>query len=331
MSNSDLISVIIPVYKSEKYINRCVESIIKQTYKNIEIILVDDGSPDNCPQICDDWVKKDSRIKVIHKKNGGAFSARLEGVKNSSGEYIGFVDSDDWIDTDMYEFLLDLMQTHNADISAAGFRIVNEYEERAVGETEQTEAQISLYDFEGIIKNFQKNDLWSLCNKLYKRKLFDSLPELPMDLVFSEDMMMNYFLYKQINRIVISNTVKYNYYRHGDSAIAGVITYNIIDDSVKAYNIVDEDFDKSSTAYPYLLSLKVLNDMFLINSVIRNNKCLDRYEMLRRDILKNKKYVFSKKCANMFSLKHKIGVILLMIAPKLYNKTILIRRSVRGY
>lgn len=144
-------------------------------------------------------------------------------------------------------------------------------------------------------------------------------------------MLMNYFLYKQVNKLVVSNLVKYSYFRHADSAIAGGLTYNIVDDSILAYKIIDDDFDKKSPAYPYSISLKILNDMFLINSIIRNNKCFDRYDKLRKDILIHKKYVFSKKCKNIFSLRHKIGIILLMIAPKFYNKTILLRSSLRGY
>ena len=102
----DLISVIVPIYNVEKYINKCVDSIINQTYKNLEIILVDDGSPDNCPQICDEYATKDKRIKVIHKENGGLPAARNSGVKIASGEYITFVDGDDWIDINMYSNMM---------------------------------------------------------------------------------------------------------------------------------------------------------------------------------------------------------------------------------
>ena len=105
MNNHDnsLISVIIPVYKVEKYLSKCVESIINQTYKNLEIILVNDGSPDNCGEICDEYAKKDSRIKVIHKENGGLSDARNAGIEIASGQYIAFVDSDDYIASNMYE------------------------------------------------------------------------------------------------------------------------------------------------------------------------------------------------------------------------------------
>lgn len=108
MNQPELISIIVPVYKVEKYLDKCVESIVEQTYKNLEIILVDDGSPDNCSAMCDEWAQKDSRIKVIHKENGGLSSARNAGLDACTGDYIGFVDSDDWIEPDMYEYLLNI-------------------------------------------------------------------------------------------------------------------------------------------------------------------------------------------------------------------------------
>ena len=106
-----LISIIVPVYKVEKYLNRCVESIVKQTYSNLEIILVDDGSQDQCPVMCDAWMEKDNRIKVVHKKNGGLSDARNAGMKISKGEFIGFVDSDDLIDHNMYQLLYEILST----------------------------------------------------------------------------------------------------------------------------------------------------------------------------------------------------------------------------
>ena len=105
----DLISVIVPVYKVEPYLDRCVQSIVDQTYGNLEIILVDDGSPDNCPAMCDAWAEKDSRIKVIHKENGGQADARNVGMAVATGEYVAFVDSDDWIDIRMYQRMHEAM------------------------------------------------------------------------------------------------------------------------------------------------------------------------------------------------------------------------------
>lgn len=119
-----LISVIVPVYKVEPYLDRCVESIVNQTYKNLEIILVDDGSPDNCPAMCDAWAEKDSRIKVIHKENGGLSDARNAGMSLASGELMGFVDSDDWISPDMYRLLYERMIIDKSDIAACGVEMV---------------------------------------------------------------------------------------------------------------------------------------------------------------------------------------------------------------
>ena len=100
-----LISVIVPVYKVELYLRQCVDSLLAQTYSNLEIILVDDGSPDGCPAICDEYARKDSRVRVIHKPNGGLSDARNVGLDAARGEYIGFIDSDDWVMPDMYEYL----------------------------------------------------------------------------------------------------------------------------------------------------------------------------------------------------------------------------------
>lgn len=126
MKMSDLISVIVPVYKVEEYLDRCVESIVNQTYTNLEIILVDDGSPDNCPQMCDEWAKKDNRIKVIHKENGGLSDARNAGLDIAQGEYVGFVDSDDYIHSKMYELLYKSIISNNSDMSICDTRIVDE-------------------------------------------------------------------------------------------------------------------------------------------------------------------------------------------------------------
>lgn len=117
---SDLISIIIPIYKVEEYLDECIISVVNQTHKNLEIILVDDGSPDNCPAMCDDWAKKDERIRVIHKLNGGLSDARNAGINIASGEYIAFVDSDDYIKPDMMEKLYTAICQENADIAACG-------------------------------------------------------------------------------------------------------------------------------------------------------------------------------------------------------------------
>ena len=120
--NKPLISVIVPVYKVEKYLERCVKSICAQTYQNLEIVLVDDGSPDQCGEMCDMFAKQDSRIRVVHKENGGLSDARNAGLDVMTGDYVGFVDSDDWIEPDMYQVLYERLIKEKAEISCCGMK-----------------------------------------------------------------------------------------------------------------------------------------------------------------------------------------------------------------
>lgn len=120
-----LVSIVLPIYNVENYLDRCISSVVDQTYKNLEIILVDDGSPDSCPEKCEDWAKKDERIKVIHKENAGLGYARNTGIENASGEYICFFDSDDYIATDTIEKTYESVKKNNADIGIFGFSTVD--------------------------------------------------------------------------------------------------------------------------------------------------------------------------------------------------------------
>ncbi len=123
---SDLVSIVVPIYNVERFLTKCVNSIVNQTYKNLEIILVDDGSPDNCPRMCDEWASKDSRIKVVHKKNEGLGFARNTGIENASGKYIMFFDSDDYIDTTLVEKCMSAKIENNADLVWFSMSDVNE-------------------------------------------------------------------------------------------------------------------------------------------------------------------------------------------------------------
>lgn len=120
------VSIVVPIYKVEKYLNQCIESIVNQTYKNLEIILVDDGSPDNCPKICDEWAKKDKRIKVIHKDNQGLGMARNTGIENATGDYICFFDSDDYVSTELVDKCVNKMEKYKTDFVVYGFCDVTE-------------------------------------------------------------------------------------------------------------------------------------------------------------------------------------------------------------
>ena len=136
------ISVIVPVYKVEKYLDRCVKSIIGQTYPDFELILVDDGSPDKCPQMCDEWAKKDKRIRVLHKENGGLSSARNAGLRVARGEYVHFIDSDDWIELDLYENILNLFKIYTS-AQIVQFGSIEVHKQVKI---RQPEERIELYD-----------------------------------------------------------------------------------------------------------------------------------------------------------------------------------------
>ena len=120
----DKVSIIVPIYKVEKELDRCVRSLLGQTYKNIEIILINDGSPDSCPQLCEKYARKDRRIKVVHKENGGLSSARNRGLEVAEGQYISFVDGDDWVEPDFIEALINNLKREKADISIIGYTMI---------------------------------------------------------------------------------------------------------------------------------------------------------------------------------------------------------------
>lgn len=174
-----LISVVVPIYKTEKYLQQCVDSILNQTYKELEIILVNDGSPDNCHAICNEYALKDCRIKVIHKENGGLISSRKAGVEIAKGEYIGFVDSDDWIENNMYERLIEPIKNFQSEIISV--KNILEFEYGQIKEHVEKD-NTGLYNKEKIREFIIPKMLWngklggrdfniSLCNKLFKKEI----------------------------------------------------------------------------------------------------------------------------------------------------------------
>ncbi|MGN2337052.1 glycosyltransferase family 2 protein [Clostridium cagae] len=213
-----LVSVIVPIYKVEKYLIRCVESIQKQTYKNLEIILVDDGSPDSCGKMCDELAKKDKRIKVIHKVNGGLSDARNVGIEVAKGEYLAFVDSDDWLDLDMIELLYNLCEQRDAEIAECSYR--NLYMDGIIEETRCTAEIIeadSLLALEGMLDwKYFKPVAW---NKLYKKSVFKDV-RYPKGKIHEDEFTTYKYIYNA-NKIVYVDVSKYNYDRRRVDSITG--------------------------------------------------------------------------------------------------------------
>ncbi len=240
--NKGLISVIIPIYKVEQYLDKCIKSVVNQTYQNLEIILVDDGSPDKCPAICDKWKKIDNRIKVIHKPNGGLSDARNAGLKLATGDYIAFVDSDDYIDEDMYEFLVNQISLSNADIAICNLDYVD-----INGKIMKnvTTGNNGCFTSKEILAKWCGEDfvyyvvVW---NKLYKRKCWDNV-YFPKGKI-NEDNFVMYRVFFNSNNIVCSKERKYKYVQRNDSIMSNVINskkYNEVQAICEAYNFYQEN------------------------------------------------------------------------------------------
>ncbi len=214
----ETISVIIPVYKVEEYLDRCVESVLCQTYKELEIWLVDDGSPDGCPEMCDEWAKKDSRIKVIHKKNGGLSDARNAALDVITGKYVCFVDSDDWISETALEDMYDALVSFDTEISMGNIYHVDEkgnYTELFV----PTDKKLLLENDEILTVLNRPN----ACGKLYCSELFKTV-RYPVGKLY-EDVFTWHKILSQVNKIVFTGKINYYYLVRSDSIMHG--EYNI--------------------------------------------------------------------------------------------------------
>lgn len=206
-----LISVIVPIYKVEPYLKKCVDSILTQTYKNLEIILVDDGSPDNCGAICDEYAAKDSRIRVIHKPNGGLSDARNAGMKIMTGQYVAFVDSDDWIEPNMYSSLLGLITRFEADMAFGG--VADDLETDGNVTTVRTSDYSATLFAEDKISAMRRyfHGSWAAWDKLYKAELFEGIV-YPVGEI-NEDEAIVLHLLNRCERVCYTNEIFYHYMR----------------------------------------------------------------------------------------------------------------------
>lgn len=259
------ISIIVPVYKVEEDLDRCVQSIVDQTYKNLEILLIDDGSPDNCPAMCDEWAKKDKRIKVIHKENGGVSSVRNLGLELATGEYIGFVDSDDYIDATMYEKLYNKIQEDKSDFVACGFikvfedgrqQIIQEINWKNVNAINFIEYLTSANATISKNKKTTTNIMGSIWRMLFKKEIISSVKFRKMKI--AEDMMFLLDVTKN-EKLKISYLDEYLYYYIERSVSAinhisrGSIESRIKMAEVFLGNYSDRLKEPNLTAYKYHL------------------------------------------------------------------------------
>ncbi len=212
-----MISVIVPVYNVEAYLTRCIESIVGQTYRDLEIILVDDGSLDASSQMCDEWAKKDGRIKVIHKVNGGLSDARNAGLAVATGEYVSFVDSDDLIHSQMIELLYQELSFHHADVAECGFLKFSDYNE--ISSKERTvQDTIELTPESALAELILERKIHQIaCSKLYRRELLTGVP-FPVGKI-CEDEFWTYKIIGKATKIVCFSTALYYYFQREGSII----------------------------------------------------------------------------------------------------------------
>lgn len=312
-----LISIIVPVYGVERYLDECVESIINQTYKNLEIILIDDGSPDNCPKICDDWAKKDSRIKVIHQNNAGVSVARNIGLDNAQGDYIGFVDGDDYIDADLYETVMSVFDNYNVDIVSFDFEYVTE-KSKSINSFEKIHKDTIYNRIEALSELLLGNITNHFCNKIYKKYIFDNI-KCPVGYVM-EDMSTVYKLFLKSEKVYCINKRLY-YYRQRKNSIVNAVSTKLISDTFFAHFT---RYNNLKVIYPNIAELG------FINVALSARALYDRslWENVDSDVLKeakkflgeNKDKVLSVGASRLFKIYYK--------HQKIYNSYRVVRHRI---
>lgn len=317
---SQLLSIVIPAYNIEQYIARCLDSLIHQTYNNLEIIVVDDGSKDNTPAILDEYAIKDKRIRVIHKVNEGVSIARLTGMKQCKGDYIGFVDGDDTVDGDMFEILMNNALKYDADISHCGY--VMDFPDGHSDKYYGTGKVLLQYHNAGL------NDLLSgqfiepgLVIKIYKKELIHKLLEsdlMDKSIRNLEDLLMNYILFKESNIAIYEDVCKYHYILRKSSAATGV-SKNKLTDSLKVMKIILDDIKDNDNLYNIVYSRYVYILVQNVTQSLYKDIKKEAQILLKQEINNFNQYNLSKKTKYMA-----IGVTYLypiyFIVRKLYEK-----------
>lgn len=292
MNENPLISVIIPVYNVEKYLERCIASILTQSYKNLEIILVDDGSSDNSGTICDRYRETDTRVRVFHKKNGGQSSARNLALDNAHGEWIAFVDSDDWVDMDYIKLMFEHASLTNSQISIISS--VNTVNENI--SIKKTHPSLVLMDNEQAITNllYQRFFSFAAYGKLYSKELFKNI-RFPEGKLY-EEMEPIYKVFVKAEKVVFSNEKLYFYFQRQGSTVRSKFSIREKMDYVENTKIVLEDVKRK---YPNLTNAAISRllwaDIHVLVHMDDTRKYENEYKLLWKDIKKNRRKVLKDK------------------------------------
>ena len=255
------ISVIVPVYKAEQYLDRCVKSILEQTYQNFELILVDDGSPDNSPSLCDEWAKNDNHIYVIHKENGGASSARNAGLKIAKGRWIAFADSDDWLDRTALKTLYDLANQYNVPMAIGGMRVVQKYTDASIV-MKQNAKVLSNADL--MSRFFRLNgelDTHSVWGAIIRREILEDYSFIEGRM--NEDVETCYYLARKCEAAVYTEAPLYNYFKNIEGVTNSGFSKKKLD-LLDIWDIVQKQVEQFTPEYSYACEMNCKRARFTL-------------------------------------------------------------------
>jgi len=255
------ISVIVPVYKAEQYLDRCVKSILEQTYQNFELILVDDGSPDNSPSLCDEWAKNDNHIYVIHKENGGASSARNAGLKIAKGRWIAFADSDDWLDRTALKTLYDLANQYNVPMAIGGMRVVQKYTDASIV-MKQNAKVLSNADL--MSRFFRLNgepDTHSVWGAIIRRDILEDYSFIEGRM--NEDVETCYYLARKCEAAVYTDAPLYNYFKNIEGVTNSGFSKKKLD-LLDIWDIVQKQVEQFTPEYSYACEMNCKRARFTL-------------------------------------------------------------------
>lgn len=315
-----LISIIVPCYKVEKYLSKCIESVIAQTYQNLEIILVDDGSPDNCGKICDEYADKDSRIKVIHKPNGGLSDARNVALDVAKGDYITFIDSDDTVSADHVETLYRLVEKYQCKLSVGQWQMYKEGTPLIVKQSKKKEILYNSPKEAVTAMYYQEEFDNAACVKLYHRSIFDGI-RFPKGLVFEDDYTVYRLLFKS-DKVAYSNHITYHYLLRADS-IEGVAFSNKKMNSALAVfkSMEEEHFDLISQVLPAYRSRYL---SFCMHLIMKAPTDFEKIDELWKRVKKYRRYVIldsrARKKARIAAILSYFGIKPLKIVFRLVDQ-----------
>lgn len=327
----DLISIIVPIYNVEKYLNKCIESIVNQTYENIEIILIDDGSNDNSGIICDEYAKKDNRIIVVHKENGGVSSARNKGLKIAKGEWISFVDADDWIEQTFCQTLLNKVTQEQADIALCGY---NRIIDNRIEKINANNQEVFLNSNEYLVKSLNPQTGFGFCHmKLIKKEVLKSI-SFNERIEVGEDALFNIQLSTYIKKAVFLKQPLYNYRINNQSVVKRydenyankyLKSMKIIEEYIwQEYNEENEENIEIKQNYYNFVAYHIM--LIIVNYCYHpdNKMCNAQRKNMLKEVINNDLFIIGLKKSNYNNISLTRKITLYTLKHKLYWLTAII-------